>query len=329
VLSGNGVAGFLGYPLPVRTRRSLNARPFRYSSRCPGPGKRLPGLSSHGVRPSFTVFPDVSARGLSTGAPLLGFVAPTAHQEEGVHVPAGYPTGRPGSCRECVGRSHPADYGAARRFSQPLSGFFFPPPSCHFQASGAPGVQPYRGLLLSRRSGSSSRPACPHDVHPAGCADPHPRRGHLPASLPLPRIFRQGPFIVFRASIRVRIDPHRRAMVSVLATDLPLMGFRLLMVCTRASRRDFRPATVTLRRPAVCRQTEARLRPTACCPRERTLSHETVLPSRGFPPSTASAVLKVVRCGLIRLPPIRLNPHAPSRARTRILAPSRPPCRSR
>jgi hypothetical protein len=38
--------------------------------------------------------------------------------------------------------SHPADYGVAHRFSQPLSDFFLSPTSRHFQAGGVHGVCP-------------------------------------------------------------------------------------------------------------------------------------------------------------------------------------------
>lgn len=43
-------------------------------------------------------------------------------------------------------------------------------PSHHFQMGGAPGVVPFRGLLLSRSPSGSSPLACPLDVLPAGCA---------------------------------------------------------------------------------------------------------------------------------------------------------------
>lgn len=45
--------------------------------------------------------------------------------------------------------SHAAGFGVAHRFSQPPSGFLFPPPSCHFQTGGAPGVLPFRGFISS------------------------------------------------------------------------------------------------------------------------------------------------------------------------------------
>jgi hypothetical protein len=56
----------LGYPFPVRSWRSLNAQPFRYSCRCSCPRKRLLGRSSPGLRSSYTVFPVLSGRGLPT-----------------------------------------------------------------------------------------------------------------------------------------------------------------------------------------------------------------------------------------------------------------------
>jgi hypothetical protein len=55
VFSVHGVARTWGSSLPVRSLRSPNARPFRYSFHDPGPRTRLLGRSSPGVRPSFTV----------------------------------------------------------------------------------------------------------------------------------------------------------------------------------------------------------------------------------------------------------------------------------
>jgi len=84
------------------------------------------------------------------------------------------PPGCPGSADE----SHPAGYGAAHRFSQPLSGFLRSPPSCHFQAGGALGVRP---------SGVSSPHAAPETRRhrrtlltfiPADWPGSRPRREH-------------------------------------------------------------------------------------------------------------------------------------------------------
>jgi hypothetical protein len=76
VLPGSEVAGVLGYLLPVRPRRSQNARSFRYSFLHPHPRTRLLGRSSHGVRLSFTVCPEVPAPGLSTEGTSLGVSSP-------------------------------------------------------------------------------------------------------------------------------------------------------------------------------------------------------------------------------------------------------------
>lgn len=46
----------------------------------------------------------------------------------------------------------------------------------------------------------------------------------------LPRIQRSVPFFDFRAFVFVEVDLHRRARISVTATDLSLLDFRLLMV---------------------------------------------------------------------------------------------------
>jgi hypothetical protein len=104
-------------------------------------------------------------------APLLGFLAPTALWEKGVHVPP-------------VTRQAPGHPGFAPAVpippaTVPLSGFpnlaavfFLPSPSCRFQAGGAPGVLPFRGLFHPRSPGSSSPPACPPDVSPQRLAFP-------------------------------------------------------------------------------------------------------------------------------------------------------------
>jgi hypothetical protein len=78
-----------------------------------------------------------------TRAPLMGFLAPSALEEEGTHGPRGCPLELPGGwARDSADESHLAGYGAAHRLSQPRSGFWFPPPSCRFQTGGAPGVDP-------------------------------------------------------------------------------------------------------------------------------------------------------------------------------------------
>jgi len=141
VLPYSEVAGVLGSPLLVRPQRPLNAWPCRCSFLRPRPKMRLFGQSSPGVRPSYTVFPEDSATGLSTGGTSLGVHAPSTLEEERVHVrPVARPT--PRFCRGPTSGSHPAGYGVAHRFSQPLSDFFLSPPPRHFQAGGVHGVHP-------------------------------------------------------------------------------------------------------------------------------------------------------------------------------------------
>lgn len=98
-----------------------------------------------------------------------GFLAPTAHKGGGIHGLPAYRSGTP-VFRDYANSSHAASYGATPRLSQPLSGLFFPLPSCHFQAGSTPGVLPFRDLCLPRSSNGSSPPDCPLDVCPAGCA---------------------------------------------------------------------------------------------------------------------------------------------------------------
>jgi hypothetical protein len=130
------VAGTSGCLLPVRPRRSQTPWPFRCSCHQPRPRMRLRWRSSRAVQRSFTVCPDrprlasLDVRHLSWGFCSL--------QRIRWRESTSAPVARPG----CAGRSHPADYGAAHRFSQPLSDFFLSPPSRHFQAGGAPGIHP-------------------------------------------------------------------------------------------------------------------------------------------------------------------------------------------
>lgn len=171
------------------------------------------------------------------GDPLLGFSSPTRSfpksppaasrptgTSPGVPCPysaSGRGSPRPARCRAgapvsrvCSDRSRPAGYGAARRFSQPLSGFYLPPPSCHFQTGGAPGVPPFRGLFRSRSPDDSSSPACPLDVPPVGWPSPDLGGGASGRADRLPRIPRSTPFFVFRAFVRVRVGRCRQARLA-------------------------------------------------------------------------------------------------------------------
>jgi hypothetical protein len=195
----------LGCLLPARTWCSLNTRPFRYFPRCPCPRKRLLGQSSHGVRPSFTVFPDIPACGLSTEGTSLGVLCPFNAQGGGnprlVRLPA---RAAP------VPRVSPT--APTLPTTVPLSGFpnlsaasFSLRPPAIFRQVAFLGFCPSGVCFLSRRPGGSSPPACPHDVSPAGCASPSPRQGSQQARQPLPRMKRLSSFFVFRASVRGRI----------------------------------------------------------------------------------------------------------------------------
>lgn len=56
---------------------------------------------------------------------------------------------------------------------------------------------------------------------------------------------------MFRAFDHARIDLRHLAMVGDLTTDLPLMGFCLLMGCTRIADPGSYPVTVSLRKSTV------------------------------------------------------------------------------
>jgi hypothetical protein len=114
----------------------------------------------------------------------LGVSCPSSALGEGSPRPAGFPTGLPvlpGSLP--AGPTPPATVPLAG-FPNLAAAFFLPPPSCRFQAGGAPGVPPFRGLFRSRSPDGSSPPACPLDVAPRWLAFPHPRRGYLGARQP-------------------------------------------------------------------------------------------------------------------------------------------------
>jgi hypothetical protein len=132
----------------------------------------------HGVTQSLRQRP-LDRRHLSWGS-----YAPSAFQEERVHVSSSCPDKLPGGAGILPG-------GPTLPATEPLAGFlnlsaafFLSPPSCHFQAGNARGVNPSGVYSFARSPGDSSPPACPLDVPPAGCAAPDPRRGHPRARCP-------------------------------------------------------------------------------------------------------------------------------------------------
>jgi len=203
--------------------------------------------------PSGFPFATRTRRRDSPGAPLLGFdplhgMSRSPRTQPLGHVPlswgsfpysasgsrahglASCPAWLPGLSPRIPPAVPPASYGAAHRFSQPLSDLFLSWPSHHFQAGGAPGVLPSRGLFLPRSSASSSPAACLLDVSPAGCAVPilgtgtpsGSRSGNLGCRC---RVFCR------LQGLRLRGNrSHQRATFNVPSTDLPLLGFHLLTV---------------------------------------------------------------------------------------------------
>jgi hypothetical protein len=134
-----------------------------------------------------------------------GFVAPSVLEERESTSQSGCPFWAPWWCQGVHQPFPLADYGAARRFSQPLSGLFLSSPSRHFQAGGTRGVLPFRELFLPRSPDDSSSPACPLDVDPIELACSRPRRERSRALEPVPRSVRLQPFCVFRAFVLVEI----------------------------------------------------------------------------------------------------------------------------
>jgi hypothetical protein len=163
--------------------------------------------------------------------------------------------------------SHVASYGAAHRFSQPLSGSFLSPPSHHFQMGGTPGVRRYRGLILLRSPDGSSPPACLLDVSPADCACSVPRRsicGRTCRCLGHPG---KVPFVVFKAFVCVGIGLRRRNGLDFDDRPAP-PGLLPPHGLAPARGQGFRLSTVTASRPMVPCEITSPLHSTACHLRE-------------------------------------------------------------
>jgi hypothetical protein len=134
VFRGDEVASLLGCLLPVRSWHPLSTRSSRYSLHHPCSQKRLREQSSPGVRPSYTVCPEVPARSLSVCGHLSWGFAPLQRSGRRESTARQLPGRAPRFCRDCAGGSHPTGYGAAHRFSQPRSGLL--PPSAVLPFSG-------------------------------------------------------------------------------------------------------------------------------------------------------------------------------------------------
>jgi len=100
VLPDSEVASALGCSLPVRPWCSRSTQPFRHSFLRPHPRTRLLGRSSHGVQLPYTVCPDISAPGLSTGSTSLGVSSPLqrSRRRESTSCPS-CPVRAPRLCR--------------------------------------------------------------------------------------------------------------------------------------------------------------------------------------------------------------------------------------
>jgi len=173
----------LGHSLPVWPWRSLNRRLFRYSCiaalarRCDSSNVPLLGFSP----PSRSLLDNPAP--VLRGAALLGFSFPYSASGIGDPRPLRFPTlalpdvfhpcgveplasQKLESVRAFADGSQTIRYGAAHRLLRPLSGFFSPVPSHHFQAGNARGVSPFRGFPSHAAPNGSSPPACPLDVAP-------------------------------------------------------------------------------------------------------------------------------------------------------------------
>jgi hypothetical protein len=182
--------------------------------RRPGPQKRLCGLSSPGVRPSDTVCPEVPACGLSTIRRLSWGVLPLQRSGRRESTARLLPDERPGFAGLPSAGPTPQATVPLTGFLSLSAAFFLPPPSCHFQTGGAPGVRP---------SGSSSTHAAPTTRRrrhalltflPTAGLPPRPRWGYRRASWPSPRISGPAPLFVFRAFVRVGVGLHHQSTLA-------------------------------------------------------------------------------------------------------------------
>ena len=98
VLSDDEVAGTSGYPHPVRPWRSPARGPAGLPRTVPARGSDSASNPLLGFSPPSRPVSNTPPTASRPKAPLLGFLSPTAHQEERVHVPvAGAPRGLPGN----------------------------------------------------------------------------------------------------------------------------------------------------------------------------------------------------------------------------------------
>jgi len=207
---------------------------------------RLHRRSSRGVQPSFTVFPESPRLGsLDTEAPLMGFLSPSAHMGEESPRPRRLPGSAPRFCRGMCRRVPPRRLRCRSQVfstSQRLLPLFTVPP---FSGGWRSWGSPFRGLILPRSPDDSSPPDYPHDVSPAGRAPPILGRGirrrdgrRLGCSGRLLDRLQGFPPRVSRSASPLHFHDAK--------TDLPLLGFHLLMVCTPVTGGGSRPSTVEL-----------------------------------------------------------------------------------
>jgi len=109
----------------------------------------------------------------------------------------------PGICQQvppCQLRCRPQVFPTSRRLLPPSAG---PPFSGRWRSWGSP----FRGFFLPRSPDSSSLPACPLDVVPAGRASPVLGGGASRRERRYLGWRGVTPLSVFRASIHARVDP--------------------------------------------------------------------------------------------------------------------------
>lgn len=163
-----------------------------------------------GIRLSYTEFPELSGRGLSTCGHLSWGSCPFSALGRGSPRPE--PVARPGSpvlpgcCQQvppCQLRCRSQVFSTSQRLLPPSAVL-----PC-FRQVALLGFA-LQGFSSHEAPDSSSLPACPLDVPPAGCASSVLVGGTSRRVIGCLGLAGITPIVVYRASVLVRIDPHRR-----------------------------------------------------------------------------------------------------------------------
>lgn len=95
-----------------------------------------------GFDPTTRLFPTAPPAASRPGAPLWGFPASLQRSRRREFTSRRLPGRAARFCRESIGRSHAADYGAVLGFPNLSTALFLSPPLHHFQMDDARGIYP-------------------------------------------------------------------------------------------------------------------------------------------------------------------------------------------